>query len=196
VMGQSKIKIVFEEIRIIKCMLYVYLLMLSKNKIAFYFLVVVCLLWTSCSSHRKISSQKKETAPISNSIKEKAADQNLLLEINKWLGVPYSYGGNDKKGVDCSGFVCAVYTTVYAMQLPRTSKAMYSTYASVSEENLQIGDLVFFNYDGKGVSHVGIYIGNHKYAHASTSKGVIIGDLTWAYTKKHFLRGGRVIQKR
>lgn len=177
-------------------MLYVYLLMLSKNKILFYFLMVFSLLWTACGTHRKFSSQKKETVRESPKSSTKSADQNVLQEINKWLGVPYLYGGNDKKGVDCSGFVCAVYTTVYAMQLPRTSKAMYSTYASVSEENLQIGDLVFFNYDGKGVSHVGIYIGNHKYAHASTSKGVIIGDLTWAYTKKHFLRGGRVIQKR
>jgi cell wall-associated NlpC family hydrolase len=99
---------------------------------------------------------------------------------NKVLGVKYLYGGTTTKGFDCSGFVGYVYKKV-GVKLPRTSGAMYKTGKSVSKKNLKTGDLVFFNTSGKGVSHNGIYIGNGKFVHSSSSKGVSVAKINDPY---------------
>lgn len=91
-------------------------------------------------------------------------------------GIKYVYGGTSKAGFDCSGFVQYVFKQ-HGVKLSRTSSGMYSTGEKVEKSNLAEGDLVFFNTTGKGVSHVGIYIGDGKFAHASTSKGVRVDKL-------------------
>lgn len=98
----------------------------------------------------------------------------------KVMGVKYLYGGTTTKGFDCSGFVGYVYKKV-GVKLPRTSGAMYKTGKSVSKKNLKTGDLVFFKTSGKGVSHTGIYIGNGKFAHSSSSKGVSVAKINDPY---------------
>ncbi len=104
----------------------------------------------------------------------------LVNTAKSVIGTKYVYGGTSTKGFDCSGFIGYVYKQS-GVYLPRTSAAMYSTGTSVAKKNLQAGDLVFFNTSGKGVSHAGIYIGNGKFAHSSSSKGVSIAKLNDPY---------------
>ena len=104
----------------------------------------------------------------------------LVNTAKSVIGTKYVYGGTSAKGFDCSGFIGYVFKNS-GVSLPRTSAGMYSTGTSVAKNNLKAGDLVFFNTSGKGVSHAGIYIGNGKFAHSSSSKGVSIAKLNDPY---------------
>jgi cell wall-associated NlpC family hydrolase len=124
------------------------------------------------------------------------SDNNLingaLYEfIDDWIGVPYKYAGNDKNGVDCSGFVNALYKAVFNKQLSRSATDIVKECNIIEKDKLQEGDLVFFDISAKN-SHVGVYLVNNKFIHASTSKGVIISDLTQAYYVKYWGRAGRL----
>jgi lipoprotein Spr len=112
--------------------------------------------------------------------------------INEWMGTPYAYGGLSKKGIDCSGFASLIISEVYGKNLPRSSEAQASVVKRKYEKQLKEGDLLFFSFGSARINHVGIYLHNNKFAHASTSKGVIISDLkdTWYY--KSFKRAGTV----
>lgn len=115
----------------------------------------------------------------------------LLQFIDDWYGTRYRYGGTTKSGVDCSGFVCALSSDVYGRALPRTSREQFDRAQKIGRDYLQEGDLVFFNTRG-GVSHVGIYLGNNKFVHASTSSGVVISDLDEEYYRRRFVGAGRL----
>lgn len=104
----------------------------------------------------------------------------LVSVANKVMGTKYVWGGTTTKGFDCSGFIGYVFKNV-GVSLPRTTAGMYVTGTSVSKNNLRTGDLVFFNTTGKGVSHAGIYIGNGKFAHSSSSKGVSVSKINDPY---------------
>lgn len=120
----------------------------------------------------------------------------LYAEIAEWLGTPYRYGGTSKSGVDCSGFVYSVYKAVYGRALTRQSSGMLNNDCkAISKGELREGDLIFFRTDGKKSSvpnHVAIYLKDNKFAHASSSKGVVVADLTSDYYIKTYLTGGRV----
>ena len=117
---------------------------------------------------------------------------NVISAARPWLGVPYKYGGSDYGGVDCSGFVQQIYRQVFEITLPRTTGAMFEGGAFVRAGWLSCADLLFFkNVRGAGVDHVGIYIGNNKFVHASTSQGVVISDLTSDYYSEHFVAARR-----
>ncbi|WP_075617256.1 C40 family peptidase [Paenisporosarcina indica] len=117
-------------------------------------------------------------APLANQADASSGiDSKQLVEAaNGVMGVNYMRGGTTAKGFDCSGFIGYVYNKV-GVKLPRTSAGMYATGKSVVKKDLQAGDLVFFNTSGKGVSHVGVYIGEGQFAHSSSSKGVSIAKL-------------------
>jgi lipoprotein Spr len=117
--------------------------------------------------------------------------QNIKLyrAIESWLGTRYQFGGETTQGVDCSGFVAAVYDSAYGLQLPATSRDMYKSSEQKPLEKLKEGDLLFFKTRGNQVSHVGIYLGKNKFAHASTNSGVVISDLTAKYYQKVFYCG-------
>ncbi|TAD97469.1 MAG: NlpC/P60 family protein [Bacteroidetes bacterium] len=111
----------------------------------------------------------------------------------EWVGTRYRYGSNSKKGTDCSGFTGKLYEEVFNLGLHRGSLGMFEdkNINKVKKEDLRAGDLVFFVTRGKRVSHVGVYLKNNKFAHASTYRGVIISDLNEAYYKKRFAGAAR-----
>ena len=115
----------------------------------------------------------------------------MLEFIEEWYGTPYRYGGSSKKGVDCSAFVNFFMSAVYGLPIPRNSKEQYSASKRIKKKQLEEGDLVFFNTRG-GISHVGVYIANNKFVHASTSSGVTISDMDDDYFTRRYVGSGRV----
>ena len=111
------------------------------------------------------------------------------------LGTPYRYGGMNRGGFDCSGFVCYVYGHAVGKKLPRTAAAQSSYVRMYDLSQLEAGDLVFFDTSGRGsVNHCGIYLGNGKFIHASSGKAycVTISDLTRGFYRRTFCWGGKV----
>ncbi|WP_315822546.1 C40 family peptidase [Paraflavitalea speifideaquila] len=104
---------------------------------------------------------------------EELTDGKMISFIEDWYGTRYKYGGNDKNGVDCSAFAQTFIFTMYGLMLPRTSAQQYQNSKRLRKEELEVGDLVFFKTRGRkaGVSHVGVYLRNNKFVHASTSGG-------------------------
>ncbi len=124
---------------------------------------------------------------------ENLLNLNLYHLIEDWWGAPYRMGGMSKRGVDCSAFVQTLMLGAFAVQLPRTAREQYRASSWVAANHLQEGDLVFFNTRG-GVSHVGVYLHNNRFVHASTSSGVMISSLNDSYWSRKFIGGGRVLQ--
>ena len=118
----------------------------------------------------------------------------LYVESASWLGVPYRGGGNTRQGVDCSGLTSAIYSKVYRKELERNSDDQRKKDCKkVKKGKLREGDLVFFHNGRKKkkATHVGVYLKDRKFIHASTSRGVIISTLDEDYWKRHWLSGGR-----
>jgi lipoprotein Spr len=127
---------------------------------------------------------------------EALPSRELLETVDDWYGVRYRVGGNTHKGVDCSGFTVAVYASLYGLTIPRVSREQYRVSKKLSTTELQEGDLVFFDTRGRGyVSHVGIYLGNNKFIHASVSRGVMVNDLFENYYLRRYVGGGRIETK-
>jgi len=117
----------------------------------------------------------------------------LLQKIDEWWGTPYSLGGSTKNGVDCSYFTLDVMKDIYNVNLKRTSAEQYEQSSKIEWNDLKEGDLIFFKADGRrNISHVGIYLANNKFAHASTSQGVTISDLSDPYWQRRLYSLGRV----
>ncbi|RYY38899.1 MAG: hypothetical protein EOO08_12515 [Chitinophagaceae bacterium] len=115
----------------------------------------------------------------------------LMVLIDDWWGTRYRLGGNDRNGIDCSGFTSMLYHQFFGMQLPRTSREQFQAARSVPLSELREGDLVFFT-SGTNISHVGFYLQNNKFVHASTSEGVTISDLNDRYWQARFAGAGRM----
>ena len=156
-------------------------------------LVVSVLLGTGC----KMSKVKTQTGlpywpeggntPAARLASTTVADAGRWrTAATRWLGVPYKVGGQDRDGIDCSGFTDRVYREVTSVGLPRTSRGQWLEGAKVPSEAIQPGDLVFFQTTGSVVSHVGVSMGGNEFAHASTSKGVMFSSLTEPYWSQRF----------
>ena len=112
--------------------------------------------------------------------------QKIVEEAKKYLGVPYLWGGTSPTGFDCSGFTQYVLSRC-GISIPRTTTEQYNVGSYIHKNMLQPGDLVFLqNTYRAGISHVGIYIGNDQMIHASSSKGVVISNLSGAYYTEHY----------
>lgn len=121
---------------------------------------------------------------------EAVTNLGLYQRINEWFGVPYHMGGTTKEGIDCSAFTQMLYSSFFNIFLPRTARDQFKLLKNISRSEIKEGDLVFFNTSG-GVSHVGMYLQNNKFVHASTSEGVTISDLFDPYWVKRFVGVGR-----
>jgi hypothetical protein len=141
------------------------------------------------------SSVQLKYAVLLNTEVESLPSKALLESVDEWYGVRYRKGGTTKGGIDCSGFSYAVYLAAYGIALPRVSREQYRISRKISTTELQEGDLVFFNTTGGGVSHVGVYLGNSKFIHASVSKGVMVNSLFENYYVKRFIGAGRIEDK-
>jgi lipoprotein Spr len=122
---------------------------------------------------------------------EELNNQKLIDFLETWYGTPYRYGGTTLEGVDCSAFSGHMMHDVFGYSLPRSSKEQYAACKKVNAKKMEFGDLVFFSTKGR-ISHVGVYLGNNKFAHASTSNGVMISDLNEDYFKRRWAGAGRV----
>jgi lipoprotein Spr len=116
----------------------------------------------------------------------------LFQFVYDWIGTPYHFGGNSKKGIDCSAFTKELYDKVFNLTIKRNSRNIFSMVSPVSKGELKEGDLVFFKIHSRSISHVGIYLGNNRFAHASM-RGVAISSLDDEYYSKYFYKGGRVL---
>ena len=124
-------------------------------------------------------------------------NKKLYREIKGWLGTPYQYAGNTKRGVDCSGFVLQIYKAVYKKPIERNSAKIFEKNCKLIDvDDLREGDLVFYctSRNTKKINHVGIYLKDNKFAHASSSSGVKISDITEDYFINHFYAAGRVVR--
>lgn len=120
---------------------------------------------------------------------QRARLRNYFLS---WVGVPYQYGGTTRHGIDCSAFVKQAVATTEGVRLPRTSVAQARSGYRIPRSQLHIGDLVFFRIGGG--HHVGIYMGDSRFMHASSSVGVTISSLHNNYWQRHFWQARRVLQ--
>jgi len=125
-----------------------------------------------------------------------SASEKVIMEIIAYLDTPYKYGGNSDSGIDCSAFTMSIYQNIFELKLPRSSREQFAIGKEIEElDELKFGDLIFFKTRLRSRSnpgHVGIYIGEGLFAHASRKKGVIISSVDETYYAKRFVGGRRV----
>lgn len=161
----------------------------------------------SCGSSKKTvvttsgQSVKKEdkapatpAAPVITGDEPGGIAKALIVEARGWIGTPYRYGGKDKNGADCSGFIMQVFKNAAGLSLPRSSADQCKFCQPVDRAELRVGDLVFFSSNASNgkIAHVGMYIGNETMIHASSSRGVTESSLNANYYVSHYLMSGRV----
>ncbi len=160
------------------------------------FLAGLVSILSSCASSKSVAVNEREALSRKFGVEITKKDNiKLYKSVSSWLGVKYRLGGTTKKGVDCSGFAGAIYKDVYGTSLKRTVEDIYGNCKRIRRGKLKEGDLVFFRTDEKRrkkPNHVGIYLKNGKFVHASTSKGVEVNSLDNVFYKKAFIKGGRV----
>lgn len=148
-------------------------------------IVVLVLLLAGCSHHAPPPNGR-----LSDSITVIA---QLNDQLSQWHGTPYRYGGMNRNGIDCSGFVYLTFRDRFSLQLPRTTKAQTDIGTRIDKEELLPGDLVFFKTGGgENGLHVGIYDTDNQFIHASTSRGVIRSSLDNVYWRKVFWQARRI----
>jgi lipoprotein Spr len=180
-----------------------------KNKFpeyTFLLLLFAVVFLSSCHSSKstsKTASTEKGSASKSDKIKQKYAgvlnvkeneidNVKLYAFIDEWYGTPYKYGGQNKKGIDCSNFSAILYKQIYNVSIQGSSSAIFDQCKTISKKHLNEGDLLFFKIDDGKISHIGVYLQNNKFVHATTKKGVMIDDMDEPYYKKYFYKVGRV----
>jgi len=169
------------------------------------FLLIVLFLYSGCAprfaERRPALRSKKENVQKSYERIQKAERKNsnfylrkIFYPIKAYIGTPYKFGGDTRRGMDCSGFVCKVFQESFKKKLPHNASQQYLRSTKVSSSDLRLGDLVFFSINRTGsIGHVGIYLGDDYFAHASTSLGITVSMLTEKYYRSRFIGAGRVL---
>ena len=151
-----------------------------------YIIAVAIYYSTLLSSGCAHTSPTKHIEGLSFSVADTAADTAMTM-----VGRPYKYRGDSPAGFDCSGLVRYSYLTA-GMDVPHGTKALRSATRSISYHEIRKGDLLFFLQEGKKYSHVGIYVNDNLFVHAtSTGRTVRMDTLLDSYWKKHFLEARR-----
>jgi cell wall-associated NlpC family hydrolase len=122
------------------------------------------------------------------------AETPLSQAVNDGMGAPYKYAGTTKGGFDCSGYTSFVFAK-FDVALPHTSAGQAKLGTTVAQDQLQPGDLVFFDTGGGGISHVGIYVGDGKFYHSATNQGVTVSKLSEAYYAKRYVTAKRILSE-
>ncbi|WP_420916327.1 NlpC/P60 family protein [Photobacterium kishitanii] len=161
--------------------------LITKKKILILFVLLASAGCSSTPAVNDTATTKSLTPPPKLKTKPALPLNNGVFDgvYHNWKGTPYRYGGTSKKGIDCSAFVQVGYSSVYQKLLPRTTLELVKKGKQVKPNVAKEGDLVFFR-TGRNTRHVGIYLGNSEFLHASQSKGVIISRLDNPYWKRHF----------
>ncbi|MDX8411627.1 MAG: NlpC/P60 family protein [Mariprofundaceae bacterium] len=128
-----------------------------------------------------------------DTVRETKLRKSLLDHYQSWKGVSYRYGGLNKHGIDCSGFVHLTYRNVLGIKLPRSTKLLARSGRVTTKDHLTTGDLVIFHTDRHSL-HVGIYIGDNRFMHASKSSGVMLSNLDAPYWSEHYWKSIRILQ--
>lgn len=151
---------------------------------------------TTRLTHKKTAQQPKKvvkgkiaSASTKKTLHSSSLDQRVLSVYRGWAGTRYRLGGNSKSGIDCSAFVRETAQRALGIYLPRSTAQQKKVGKAIPKSNLKAGDLVFFRKN----HHVGIYIGNGKFVHASSSKGVTTSSLNERYWHKHYSQSRRII---
>ncbi|CDG18234.1 bifunctional murein DD-endopeptidase/murein LD-carboxypeptidase [Xenorhabdus doucetiae] len=139
--------------------------------------------------HYLLQASQDEFETLVNNLDIKS---KILNQYADWKGVAYRLGGNTKRGIDCSAFVQRTFHDQFGVKLPRSTLEQQNIGQTVSRAKLQAGDLVLFK-TGRRMRHIGIYIGNNQFVHASTSNGVIVSKLTDTYWSKRYYGARRVL---
>ncbi len=167
-----------------------------KKYLPLIFLLMI--VFTSCRTQRAVVYNPSEVKQLSGELgfSINNTDENIPLyaEASRWLGTPYRYAGLSRRGIDCSGLANRIYLNVYKKNIPRSTSDLEKATHKVSKGKLKTGDFVFFatGKNKKKISHVGIYLKDGCFVHASTSKGVIISHLNENYYTRTWRRGGRL----
>lgn len=138
------------------------------------------------------NAMQMKYASLLNTSYDQLNNITLLQNIDYWWGTSYCMGGSTTGCIDCSSFTQTIMRDVYKINIPRTAQEQFNVSERIDMIDLQEGDLVFFHTTGRNISHVGVYLTNNKFVHASTSSGVTISDLNDAYWKPRFRGAGRV----
>lgn len=162
-----------------------------KSYANIFVILFISLLFNACSS--KQNENSFQSASLQKTLQKNSSNNNKLYSFYKeWRGVKYRYGGSSKRGVDCSALIQKAYKQSYDISLPRTTTQQAKVGKTVKKSQLKTGDLVFFK-TGKKSKHVGIYMENGKFFHASTKKGVTISRLDNVYFSRHYWKSVRVL---
>lgn len=152
-------------------------------------LLAFLLFFSSCGS-RRIPATSSTKAAMAAEAMAGLHNKQLYRFITDWTGVRYKLGGLDKRGIDCSGFALLLNKEIYGLQLPRRSRDQAAAIKEKNPSRLREGDLVFFSFGGREVDHVGIYLNNGFFVHASTTKGVIVDDLSLPAFQRVLVKSG------
>ena len=149
---------------------------------------------TSADAAESVLSGKRSFRTEKNVSISNLDQAKMMREISKMMGVSYKLGGSDESGIDCSAYTMTVYKNSIGKPLPRSSAEQYKIGIPIQTEDLKFGDLVFFNTTGETASHVGIYLGDDLFAHASVSLGVTISSLESYYFKQRYNGARRIVE--
>ena len=152
-------------------------------------ILVFVLILASCSSRKHVVKTDTKAARAAE-VMANLRSKELYRFITDWIGVRYKLGGLDKSGIDCSGFALLLEKNIYGLSMPRRSKDQADAIRKKNINNLEEGDLIFFSFGGNEVDHVGVYLNNDFFVHASTTRGVIVDDLTLPVYQKAIVKTG------
>ncbi|MCM1310407.1 MAG: C40 family peptidase [Bacteroides sp.] len=164
-------------------------------------LIAATLLLASCSSKKAVAIKSNRPQPTVVPTTTPSTDKQvreLIRRARTWIGTPYVYGGHTRReGTDCSGMIMELFLDVYNLKMPR-SCAMQRDFSQVVQfDDMQPGDLVFFTTDKNSsrINHVGLYIGDNRMIHASSSRGVMESGLGEKYWQNNYHSSGTVIRR-